>query len=136
MHSRIIKAILFLSALVVTLSAQHPEHVPGRLVVQFNEDADRDAVGVTLALHGALVHKEIPQIRAKVIHVPEVMVDRVKQSLERSGLFLSVERDHIAWPAAIPNDPNFVSQWHLNKIQAPAAWDMSKGSSSMKVAVL
>src|SRR5438067_4957686 len=104
MHSRIITVILLFSAFVGTLSAQHPEYVPGRLVVQFNQDADRDAVGVTVSLHGAAVHREIPQIRAKVIHVPEAIIDRVKLSLERSGLFLSVERDQIARPAAIPND--------------------------------
>jgi hypothetical protein len=136
MHSRTTTAILFFAAFVGTIAAQQAEFVPGRLVVQIHQNADQDAVGVTLARHGAAIHREIPQIRTKVIRVPESIIDRVKQSLERSGLFLSVERDHIARPAAIPNDPNFPSQWHLSKIQAPAAWDMSKGSSSMVVAVL
>jgi hypothetical protein len=129
-------AILLFSAFAGTISAQQPEHVPGRLIVQFHRDADANAVGVTLTMHGATVHREIPQIRTKVIRVPEAVIDRVMQSLQRSGLFTSVERDHVARGAAIPNDPNYASQWHLSKIQAPSAWDLSKGSSGMTVAVL
>src|ERR1700736_2070846 len=135
MH-RTTTAILVFAAFVGTIWAQQPEHVPGRLVVQFHQNADPNAVGVTLALHGAAIHREIPQIRTKVIRVPEAVIDRVAKSLQDSGLFLSVERDHIARPAAIPNDPNFASQWHLSRIQTPAAWDLSKGSSGMTVAVL
>jgi hypothetical protein len=30
-----------------------------------------------------------------------------------------------------PNDPLFVSQWHLTKIQAPAGWTLGKGDTSV-----
>lgn len=32
-------------------------------------------------------------------------------------------------PAAVPNDPYFRFQWHLEAIQAPAAWDVSTGEN-------
>jgi len=35
-----------------------------------------------------------------------------------------------------PNDPQFGSQWGLTKINAPAAWDISTGSSSVVVGVI
>lgn len=35
-----------------------------------------------------------------------------------------------------PNDPYFVDQWYLNKIQAPAAWQTGTGSNDVIVAVL
>ena len=36
----------------------------------------------------------------------------------------------------IPNDPGFASQWGLNKINAPAAWDRTTGSPNIVVAVI
>lgn len=38
--------------------------------------------------------------------------------------------------AATPNDPRFNAQWHLKKINAPAAWDLTTGSKDIVVAVL
>ncbi|MBX7102445.1 MAG: S8 family serine peptidase [Gemmataceae bacterium] len=35
----------------------------------------------------------------------------------------------------IPNDPLFSQQYHLSKIQSPAAWDVTTGSSNVIVAV-
>jgi thermitase len=33
-------------------------------------------------------------------------------------------------------DPGFASQWNLQKIQAPAAWDITTGSSSIAIAIV
>ncbi len=38
--------------------------------------------------------------------------------------------------AATPNDPRFNAQWHLKKIGAPAAWDVTTGSRDIVVAVI
>lgn len=38
--------------------------------------------------------------------------------------------------AQTPNDPQYVEQWYLDAIHAPAAWDSTTGSSSVIVAVL
>lgn len=35
-----------------------------------------------------------------------------------------------------PNDPGYTQQWHLPQIRAPAAWDQTTGSPSVKVAIL
>jgi subtilisin family serine protease len=37
---------------------------------------------------------------------------------------------------ATPNDPNYGIQWHLDMIDAPEAWDISTGSSSVIIAIL
>ncbi|MBI0577742.1 S8 family serine peptidase [Neobacillus cucumis] len=36
----------------------------------------------------------------------------------------------------IPQEPDYSKQWYLNKIQMPKAWDITKGSSQIKVAVI
>ncbi|RKG89851.1 S8 family serine peptidase [Corallococcus terminator] len=37
---------------------------------------------------------------------------------------------------AVPNDPLYSRQWHYSKMNLPAAWDLTKGSASIFVAVL
>src|SRR5581483_4369847 len=33
-------------------------------------------------------------------------------------------------PGAVPDDPMYVNQWHLQQIQAEAAWNISKGAAA------
>ena len=49
---------------------------------------------------------------------------------------LSVEPDLIARVVATPNDPNFSQQWGMTKINAPQAWNVTTGSTAVRVAVL
>ena len=37
---------------------------------------------------------------------------------------------------ATPNDPLYAEQWHFPQIQLPAAWDLTTGSPSVRVAVI
>jgi thermitase len=111
------------------------DSVPGQLLVQARLGANPSVVARTLALQGASLQKEIPQIRVHVLRVPEPAIDRVQQALAATGLFTFVERDHKARVVATPNDPNFVSEWHLNKIQAPDAWGITTGSPSVTIAL-
>ncbi|MEM8709566.1 MAG: S8 family serine peptidase [Planctomycetota bacterium] len=41
-----------------------------------------------------------------------------------------------ALPQTTPNDPFYNLQWHYEQIQLPAAWDLTTGSSSVRVAIL
>ncbi|MBA2742949.1 MAG: S8 family serine peptidase [Chthoniobacterales bacterium] len=47
-----------------------------------------------------------------------------------------VEPDYVAFGSGRPSDPNYALQWHHQKIQAEAAWDISTGSRDVIVAVL
>jgi len=44
--------------------------------------------------------------------------------------------NYLAFPCAVPNDPRFSNLWGITKIQAPQAWDISIGSSTVAVGVL
>ena len=48
----------------------------------------------------------------------------------------SVEPNILYKPAYTPKDKHYKKQWYLPKINAPKAWDKSKGSSSIIVAVI
>ncbi len=46
------------------------------------------------------------------------------------------EPNYIYRPLFIPNDPHYNLQWHYNNINLPAAWDITRGSSEVIVAVI
>lgn len=58
------------------------------------------------------------------------------EELMATGLFEYVEPDWIVYPAregqpTLPDDPAFRQQWHLNKINAPRAWNATTGDGSI-----
>lgn len=46
------------------------------------------------------------------------------------------EPNYRVYPAALPSDPNYSKQAHYSQINAPAAWDITTGDSSVIVAVI
>jgi serine protease len=58
------------------------------------------------------------------------------QRLARREDVIYAEPNFIRQLAATPNDTSYPQQWYLNKINLPAAWDITKGSDSVIVAVL
>uniref|UniRef100_UPI0027B95910 S8 family serine peptidase n=1 Tax=Geobacter sp. TaxID=46610 RepID=UPI0027B95910 len=106
------------------------------LLVQFKAGVHKVGSNIVLKVVGAQEAEEIPQLRIKRIKVPAAARDKVKAALARNPLVTFVEENYLAEPLATPNDPSYVSQWHLPKIAAPAGWDISTGSSSVDIAIL
>jgi len=49
------------------------------------------------------------------------------------------EPDYVMRPTLVPNDPSYTAQWHYygpQGINAPAAWDITTGSATVRVAVI
>ena len=85
-----------------------------------------------------LVMDRIPQLD---IHIVQVGLGAEKAFIAQhmdSDLFEYMEEDiFIAFDEAhTPNDPEFVNQWHHDKINSTFAWDTSTGNSNVTVAVL
>lgn len=47
-----------------------------------------------------------------------------------------VEPNYRVEAAYIPSDPGYKKQWHLGRIQAPKAWEQTKGASNITVAII
>jgi putative cell wall-binding protein len=47
-----------------------------------------------------------------------------------------VEPDHVRHALRVPNDPGYSLQWSHTVARAPAAWDVTTGSASVRVAVI
>src|SRR5258708_32357700 len=130
------RAILFFATLITT-ALLAKEHAPGRLIVQTTKGAHPDVVAHAFASHGARVLKTLPQLGVSVLSINEAQSDHIAQSLSASGPFTFVEQDFIARTSATtPNDPSYSSQWHLPKIQAPSAWDLTTRATGVPVALI
>ena len=56
--------------------------------------------------------------------------------LYSTGYFEIVEPVYGYRASFTPNDPNFSSQWYLQKINAPQAWDITQGSEDITIAIV
>ena len=75
----------------------------------------------------------------QIIRVPKgETVQSVISKYEKSGLVEFAEPDYFGHIDATPNDPAYTNHtlWGLDKISAPAAWDVQNTASDIVVAVL
>jgi thermitase len=113
-----------------------PQYVPGALIVRSKADAPAALVSKVLLSHGVRSRRDIGRSRMTVLDVPPSAEAVIQKSLAASGLFEYVERDAYARAGAVPNDPSYVSQWHLPKVKAPEVWEWQKGSPALVIAVI
>lgn len=64
-----------------------------------------------------------------------LMIDTIRR-LRRDPDVVYAEPNFIRRPFATPNDTHFPKQWHYELINLPQAWDVTKGSNSITVAVI
>ncbi|HEX9024116.1 MAG TPA: S8 family serine peptidase [Geobacteraceae bacterium] len=113
-----------------------PPFVDDELLVQTRAGVNKEKFDTVVGSLGAATVDEIPQIRVKRIKVPPQSLERVKEALSRNPHVKFVEKNYLATSGGIPNDPSYASQWHLPKISAPTAWDISTGSNVIDIAII
>jgi hypothetical protein len=104
--------------------------------LKFKPGVDERLRGRVISAMSLEVVDEIPQIGILVVQVPENALPMVKAALNRNPMVEFVEENLQLSPTAVPDDYYFSFQWHLNKIGAPAAWDVSVGNPNVLIAVL
>jgi len=128
--------ILCLAAGLASAAPSPQKFVMDELIVQFKAGVHKAGSDSVLKGAGAAEAEEIPQLRVKRIKVPAAARDKIKAALAKNPNVSFVEENYLAEPLATPNDPSYVSQWHLPKIAAPAGWDITTGSSTVDIAIL
>jgi thermitase len=86
------------------------------------------------ALQQGLFHRS----NVRLLSVSEEQIDSVLAALREDPDLEFAERDPLAQACVIVNDPFVLSgaEWHLEKIEASRAWDITNGASNVTVAVL
>lgn len=124
--------------LVLTANAAPPEKAPVQMIVKLKSTMSEASFKGILSARGGSQSGSIPALNARVIRVPAEASDMCRSELRGHRDVEYVEPDYTAEALGTANDPYYTqgSEWHLAKIQAPAAWDVSTGSSSVVVAVV
>lgn len=80
---------------------------------------------------------------AHVLRLPTRMSTAAVEAIARKLAALPdveyAEPDYVMRPTLAPNDPSYAAQWHYFEafgINAPAAWDITTGSATVRVAVI
>ena len=123
------------------------EIVAGELLVTYKKGASKQAKEEAPKKVGAKVEKDLEEIEVQHISVPEVKnekaqearqaaLERKKKDLEQAPGVKAVDYNYVREGTMAANDPLYVDQWGLAKIEATKAWDSTYGSDSVKIAVL
>jgi thermitase len=118
-------------------SAQEPRQwVADELLVGIRPGLSHAKARAMYEAHGGALIQEIPQIQTHRIRVPAHALEAIQRVLSRRPEVKFVEKNEVFPPDFTPNDPYYPYQWHLPKILADEAWDITQGSPGIIVAVL
>ena len=110
--------------------------VQDELLVGLRPGVSRTQAAAMYHLHGAQLVQELPQINVHRIRVPAAALSAVEQALARRPAVRFVDRNLIHPHTFVPNDPSYGNEWHLPKIAAPQAWDVTQGAAGIVIAIL
>jgi subtilisin family serine protease len=113
------------------------EYAPGQLVVGVADDATRTEVQAAFDDAGATVEQSIGAIDTKVVELPPARTDEAIDALEDSPAVEYVEPEVVLEATdTVPNDVLWQQQWGPSRVRAQKAWDATRGSPSVIVAVV
>ncbi|MBI2944796.1 MAG: peptidase S8 [Candidatus Wallbacteria bacterium] len=119
-----------LGASALAAAPSEPERVPGELLVDLRDDASEEQelalerrMGIELVETGPS-NAAIRVMRASVLPERE---PALLQALAAEPLVEAAEPNYIYRALAVPNDPLYKHQWHMDQIRGPAAWDLGQG---------
>ena len=112
--------------------------VSDRLIIQFDSGTSWSEMIRVHQQVGGKVVKTIPQINSQVVTVPKGQRFLKSWVYRLHSKVRHVELDYVAQVLDVPNDPYFNDsyQWGMFQTQAPQAWDITHGSSSIRIAIL
>ncbi|MEK4027856.1 S8 family serine peptidase [Pseudobacillus sp. FSL P4-0506] len=113
------------------------DYAKGELIIQFNralEKAERQAIYTRYGLseedslqHGLFVHASIKKKQELSTVAAELMKEEAVKQVEPNYQLTNTFK---------PSDSYYNRQWFHSKINAPKAWDRTRGSSQVTVAVI
>ena len=120
------------SAVPTRLSA----YATNRILIQPRAGLSAENLAKILNVHQGR-SRRIGKSNLHVVDLPDGSANAVAKMLERHPQLKMVELDRVVLSSALPNDPYLGSEWHVNKVNAQAAWDTAIGmGNGVKIAIL
>lgn len=119
------------------------DYVKGEVIVKYKKDVPDERINGLHQRMNAIKKRDIPNLRIQSVKIPDDMSveDAIAQYKNDPDVEYAEPNYILRALATIPNDTNFTNLWGLNQasdadIDAPEAWDITQGSSSVVVAVI
>ncbi len=120
------------------------EYLEGRVIIKFKTpaaDGDQASVARTCAAvigetDGAEVVRPPGEHGRALLSVPAGDVITTAKALNARADVEYAEPDVIDHAAVIPSDPRYVDQWGYAKVNAPGAWDLETGASTVLIGII
>jgi subtilisin family serine protease len=111
---------------------------PGRLVVKFRASSSAEEAAQVIAEEGLTSRRPIGRTGARVVHAEAGREREAIERLARRPQVEYAEPDYVVRKLDfVPADPLYAAnQWDLPKINMVDAWNVTRGSSAVKVAVI
>ncbi|WP_343036156.1 S8 family peptidase [Kroppenstedtia pulmonis] len=139
-------AFILAIAMMVPLSAEatpdqkateaDAPYVKDELIVKFKKGTANKA---KTSLHGnqnAKVVSKNEKVGFEVVKLKDQSVKSAMKKYENNPNVDYVEPNHIVKIDWVPNDPAYSQQYALPKVKAPQAWDVTRGSSNVRIAIV
>jgi len=127
---------LALASGVLTTNVDAASVAKGRILVQPRAGLAEAEFDKVLAPHGGKAVGRIPSLDVVVVELPSHASEEAVAALIAHNPHVKfAEPDRLVAPDASANDVYYGSEWHLQTIQAPIAWDSSLGTGIL-VAIL
>lgn len=112
------------------------EYEPGELIIKYRPGGEGRR-GALHRRHGSRKLKEYPSYAMERVKVRtgSLVADAVRE-FESDPDVEYAEPNYRMHALGVPVDPSFTQLWGMNKINAPAAWDMTTGSAEVVVAII
>ncbi|MGC8856871.1 MAG: S8 family serine peptidase, partial [Anaerolineae bacterium] len=112
------------------------EFVRGELIVGMKAGTSLRALRLPAQVAIKHTSPQLDRLNAALLSVPPGEEQKLAAELRRMGGVQFAEPNYLVRPALIPNDPRWGDQYGPAHMQAPQAWDLTTGSSSVIVAVI
>lgn len=110
---------------------------PARLLVKPRAQFSAQDLASRFASHGALKVQELSGLSAQLVLLPQENVGEALRAWRADPAIEYAEPDQLARAAYVCGDNVLAGQeWHLAKIQAPQAWNVTVGRTNTVIAVL
>ncbi len=114
-----------------------PEADPANVIVRFRPGVRAEEGSATVARRGLRLKRRIGATGHFLVSTEGKLPEEALRRLRGDARVAHVDLNHRVKAAAVPNDPGFAShQDYLSNLGLPTAWDRSKGSSAVPVAVV
>ena len=109
---------------------------PGEVLVKFREEAPARSVDSLRTRFEATRLATLEGVDVQVWQVPEGRELDITEQLKAEPAIEYAQPNYVYYALGIPNDPGFSQQWGLTKVRAPQAWDVTKGSDAVTIAIV